>query len=369
MSILLTQIIERFDPRSPMAILDLAAYGRSLGIDMRVGYAENMGDLSEFDAVWVSALIYDEKLVDFIRSIRERNAKRIVFGGKAASTLFDRDIELLEKMGVVIHEGHGELLLNGGTECDVAAYPPWSEDDFRALDLSNSMTDMMTSRGCPYHCHFCHNTEKRVTYFSHERSATHARFFLETLKRSTVFIIDDIFALKSSHMRGFLDMCDRMSFNVRGRTRFFVHASHLDDDRLDSIDVLQPSELQIGIESGDDNMLAAMGKTFTSEQAEAGLKRLHERGHRVACLFLMGFPGETRESLDKTVEFVRRNRKYMSGWWVSYFQPVPKTVGWTMASERVGHEVCGDRNTDINYLDPNLTVDDLQTARLAVMTP
>lgn len=369
MNILLTKAVDQREARSPTPLLDMASYGRSFGHAMHVGYVEHIDDLSAFDEVWVSStLMFTQDQLEFIQSVRARYGGRLVFGGKVTDTMSDGDINALRCLDITVHKGHGEVLLSGG-EPDMATYPAWSEADFRALDITNSMTEMMTSRGCPYHCHFCHNTEPRVSYFSHERSALHAELILTTLQRPRIFIVDDIFALRSDHMLGFLAACDSLGVNIRKRNSFFVHASHLDEERLSAIDALQPQEMQIGIESGDDGMLSLMGKTFTAEQAEAGLRALHGRGHLVACLFLMGFPGETKESLTATVEFVRRNRQYMSGWWVSFFQAVPNTRGWEMACERLGQEVRGAWNTDITYLDPALTRDDLIEARLAVMTP
>jgi radical SAM superfamily enzyme YgiQ (UPF0313 family) len=136
---------------------------------------------------------------------------------------------------------------------------------------------------------------------------------------------------------------------------------------LDAIQIIHPMEVQIGIESGDSRMLKAMGKTFTPAEAEDALQNLYERNVRVAALFLMGFPGETPESLEHTVNFMDRNRKYMSGWCVGYYQPIPYTRGWQLAAARLGRIVTGYRNDDITYLDPNLTERQLREARQAAM--
>lgn len=349
-----------------MSLLDLAVYGRCCGHDMRVGYVERINDLSRFDEVWVSSLIYKQDVFETLKAIRERFSGVLRFGGKAASTLSEDELSAIKDIGVATHVGHGEVLLSG-QEANISSYPPWDENDFATLDIHNSMFDMMTSRGCPYHCHFCHNTERKVSTFSHERSAANAELLMRKRGRQIIFLIDDIFALRVDHMLGVLEACDKIHLNIRKANMFFVHVNHLDEARLQAIDTMQPREMQIGIESGDDRMLAAMGKTFSAAEAEDRLRALHSRGHHVACLFLMGFPGETRESLNATVEFVRRNRPYMTGPWVSYYQPVPGTRGWEMARERLGYAVKGDRNTDIAYIDPNITEQDLRSARDGVM--
>ena len=369
MKIFLTQPRETRDARTPMAVLDLACYGRKFGHEIDVGYldAKPLPVLDCYDLVGVSAIQFDRSLVEFLQGIQAAYRGRVVLGGKATDAMPDEDLESVRRLGVEIFEGCGEGLLSPGVEVDYQQYPVWSEVDFRIMDYASSVTEAMSSRGCPYRCHFCHNTEHRVRYFSPERTAEHVKLILKTLGRFRVFFVDDIFALRVSHMRGVLAACDAIGVDLRKHNDFFVHISQLDDARLDAIDEFQPRELQVGIESGDDGILAAMGKTFTAVEAESKLRELHRRGHLVACLFLMGFPGETSDSLQATVDFVTRNRKYMSGWWVSYYQPVPKTVGWELACERAGRRVDGNWNTDISYLDPNITVEDLQAARKAVM--
>ncbi len=226
----------------------------------------------------------------------------------------------------------------------------------------------MSSRGCPYRCHFCNNTEPVVRFFSPRRTIANAKVILDVVRRDRVFFVDDVFAASPRRMLELLDEADAAGLNFRARTQFFVHISLLDERRLDAIDAYDPIEVQVGIESGDDRMLAAMGKTFTAALAEDRLRAMFDRGRKVACLFLLGFPGETAESLKHTVDWVDRNRKYMSGWWVSYYQPVAGTKGWEMAAKRLGRPIDGVRNTEISYLDPDVTEHELTTARQSIMT-
>jgi len=112
-------------------------------------------------------------------------------------------------------------------------------------------------------------------------------------------------------------------------------------------------------------MLTAMGKPFDAARAESVVRRLQAGGIPVEGLFLLGFPGETRESLADTVAFVERNRKFMANCWASFYQPVPGTVGWQMAVDRGWHGV-GARNVNLTYVDPNLTANDIRSAKESI---
>ncbi len=147
-----------------------------------------------------------------------------------------------------------------------------------------------------------------------------------------------------------------------------LHVGHVIIDGVINGDIVNTRFPQLKERLGDDGMLSAMGKTFTAQRAGEKIQQLHAAGVKVAALFLIGFPGETRQSLQNTLDLLNASRQYLSGWWVSYYQPVPYTRGWELAKERVPNYKKGDWNTEISYLDPNLTEQDLTTARQAMMT-
>ncbi len=367
MKLLLTQQFSANELRTPIALMDLAVYGRAFGHQIDLAYVNQVGKLDDYDIVGLSALSLGYHVLSAVKSLRENYSGRIVFGGKAASSLQPAEHVYLDQLGVEVHAGPGETLLSD-VPIDYENYPAWQEADFRILDRGATMTEMMSSRGCPYRCNFCHNTEKKVEYFSIERIMANASLILNTIGRPRVFFVDDVFAVRAERLHAILDASRQNGVDLQGRCCFFVHINHTNDETIEAIGAYDPREVLVGIESGDNRMLEAMGKRFTAERAEEQLRKLHSRGIRAAGLFLMGFPGETKESLQATVDFVDRNRKYMSGWWVSYYQPVPFTKGWEIAKERVGDDmVTGGWNTEINYIDPNVAIKDLRKARWAAM--
>jgi radical SAM superfamily enzyme YgiQ (UPF0313 family) len=170
-----------------------------------------------------------------------------------------------------------------------------------------------------------------------------------------VFFCDDIFTLKASHLEALYEEMKRRNLSFEGRTEFFTHINHLHGDILEWIKRFKPYQVNVGVESGDDRMLRAMGKGFDSQTAYERLKLLWEyTGVRVGTSFLIGFPGETEESLQNTLRFMERIRAF-AGRWVSYYQPVPGTKGYQMARERKGEIKPGRRNMSITYVDPNLS--------------
>ena len=368
MNILLTQLFEKREPRTPIALMDLAPYARLYGYTTKVAYLQDIQDFSPYDVVGFSTLTLRPSILQSLQNLREQYKGRIIFGGKATTTLLPENIEQLKQLSIEIFYGPGEQFFHGTNNPNFQDYPPWDREDFIALDKTQTMTEMMSSRGCPYHCHFCHNTEKHVSFFSSERTIANAQIILEQAKRSRVFFVDDIFTVSPSRQLRLLEIADAQGLDLRGKTSFFVHVNHLRAAHLETLKEYQPQEVQLGVESGDNRMLSLMGKDFLVTKAEEKIRLLYDHGIRVACLFILGFPGETKQSLQNTVDFVNRNRQYMSGWWASYYQPVPNTIGWKMAEKRLGRKVTGIWNTEITFVDPSITESNLTEARQTLMT-
>ncbi|MFH1618299.1 MAG: radical SAM protein [bacterium] len=59
-----------------------------------------------------------------------------------------------------------------------------------------------------------------------------------------------------------------------------------------------------GVESGSEKILRAMNKGFSRREILDGVRFAREAGLLVHCNFLIGFPGETRQSVDETLEVV-----------------------------------------------------------------
>ena len=66
------------------------------------------------------------------------------------------------------------------------------------------------------------------------------------------------------------------------------------------------AQLNFGVESGDDQILRAIGKGIRTEQVVRALEAAKQVGLRTSCNFLFGFPEETPESLERTLGFMER---------------------------------------------------------------
>jgi hypothetical protein len=71
-------------------------------------------------------------------------------------------------------------------------------------------------------------------------------------------------------------------------------------------------QLAYGIESGSQNVLDSMRKRYRIQEAEEVIKNTHDAGIQVSANFMFGFPTETRQDFQATLNFLSRNRKYIN---------------------------------------------------------
>lgn len=69
--------------------------------------------------------------------------------------------------------------------------------------------------------------------------------------------------------------------------------------------------VNFGIESGSQMILNNMRKGYKTEVIEQNLKDMHKAGIIASINILIGFPGETEETVKETMNFIKRNRKYI----------------------------------------------------------
>jgi len=82
----------------------------------------------------------------------------------------------------------------------------------------------------------------------------------------------------------------------------------------------------IGIESGSDVVLQAIGKGITAKQNESALKICREEGVSVRCSLMYGNPGETKDTLKDTVAMIKRTQP--DEWNLAVLHPVPGSEFW-----------------------------------------
>jgi anaerobic magnesium-protoporphyrin IX monomethyl ester cyclase len=165
-----------------------------------------------------------------------------------------------------------------------------------------SITTVMSTRGCPFRCEFCSNVVFGGSY--RERSPENVVDEVEAalgLGYDRMSFADDVFTMKRERV---VAVCRE----IRRRGLRF-HWECL--GRVDALDEATAREMQeagctrifFGIESGSDSILELMQKRITTGQARRAVQAAHAAGLQVGAFFILCYPGDTDDTVLKTLRF------------------------------------------------------------------
>ncbi len=167
--------------------------------------------------------------------------------------------------------------------------------------------DIISSRGCPFPCRYCYRIFGRRY---RARSARHVVSEIEKLKSDYdidfISFQDDCFVIDKKRVFEICDLLDDKGLSKTIRWSCTGRVTVCDLDMMKRMKASGCVSISFGIESGSETILRAMGKNASLEQAEAAILNARKARVRTPVSFMIGYPGETRDTVMETVEFCRR---------------------------------------------------------------
>jgi anaerobic magnesium-protoporphyrin IX monomethyl ester cyclase len=197
-----------------------------------------------------------------------------------------------------------------------------------------SSTNIVASRGCPFHCNWCAKPIYGNRFVIRPAESVAAE--MQILKRDYVvehlWFADDIFAINRHWMQEFAAAVERMDaaipFKIQSR------ADLMTEETVQALRRAGCEEVWMGAESGSQAILDGMDKGLTVESIRTGAARLRAAGIRAAFFLQFGYPGETLSEIEETIDLVRSCRPDDIGVSVSY--PLPGTVFYQRVHSQLG---------------------------------
>ncbi len=197
-------------------------------------------------------------------------------------------------------------------DLDALPYPAWHHLDLMHYFDGSKLypyIDIFSGRGCPHGCMFC--LWPQVMHGRKVRLRSPARVVDEiehdiglcpqVVRGGEFFFEDDTFTLIKSNAMAICEEILRrglkITFSVNART------DTADEELFRCLKRAGCRELLVGFESGDDGMLARMNKKETVADARRFMELADKTGIDVHGCFVIGFPGETEETIDRTIRF------------------------------------------------------------------
>jgi radical SAM superfamily enzyme YgiQ (UPF0313 family) len=208
--------------------------------------------------------------------------------------------------------------------------------------------NLVASRGCPYKCNWCAKPIYGNSFNVRSPRSVAAEMveLRDLIGADFLWFADDLFGIRKEWVQELADHVEELDAAVP-----FKMQSRVDLMQHDTVDALRRAgcaEVWMGVESGSQKILDAMDKGTRVSQIEAAREVLKSRGIR-ACFFIqLGYPGETWEDIEKTIQLVRRTRPDDIGVSVSY--PLPGTTFYKRVSEQLGKKTHWEDSEDLSMM-------------------
>ncbi len=182
---------------------------------------------------------------------------------------------------------------------------------------------VFASRGCPHACGYCSSRGvwgRRVRFRSPENVVAELEQLAARGVRHVHFD-DDTFGVTPPRLAALCRALEQARLGLSYSCE--THVSLVDGASAAALARAGFVTVQLGLESGDDAMLARVGKGFDTTQAERAAAHIRDADMRLEAFFMVGFPEETEESLAATRRFMERLQCHKLIY--SIFTPYPGT--------------------------------------------
>lgn len=283
-----------------------------------------------------------QEIVDFVRSCAPN--VQIIIGGPYISGLFkahDREMlgDYLSVLGgdIYINSNEGEdtlrqvlealnqnrsviglsrtAALDGDTWVFGADEPEYNElkENFVNYRLFEPrgigrFLSTRTAKSCPYACAFCGFPQRAGKY--RYLSTSDVERELDAVKAigtvDTLTFLDDTFNVPKQRFREIMQMMIYNQYNFKWNS--FYRSDQGDSETIALMARAGCEGVFLGIESASDKMLALMRKTSRRKNYEQAISAFRSVGIATHASFIIGFPGETLDTVQESLDFIETFR-------------------------------------------------------------
>jgi anaerobic magnesium-protoporphyrin IX monomethyl ester cyclase len=183
--------------------------------------------------------------------------------------------------------------------------------------------NLVTTRGCPYHCNWCAKPiwGQRYNSRSPENVVAEIKWLKEQYQPDHIWFADDIFGLKPGWIERFALLLREADAVIPFKC--LQRADLISEKVAAALAAAGCQTVWVGAESGSQKILDAMDKGDRVEDIQHAAQRLHAHNIKVGFFLQFGYPGEGWDDIQQTIRMVRVCAPDDIGISVSY--PLPGT--------------------------------------------
>jgi radical SAM superfamily enzyme YgiQ (UPF0313 family) len=241
-----------------------------------------------------------------LTALKDATSAKIMVGGPHATYFHNKVLKDCPAIDIVIrHEFDTKI---AGVVSNLDKLQKVNGITFRAWYSRQPFMNMMTSRGCPYHCTFC--LWPQIMYGHKQRFRSLDNVFAEIKQLIGLYglreiNIDD--GTFTTNKRRVIEFCRRLrKEKIRLIWTCNGRVDTLDDEMLAEMKKSGCKMIRLGVESGSQEVLDRIRKGLTLAQIEEGVRRVKKSGIQALGGFMFGFPYDSRKSVEQTIAFAKK---------------------------------------------------------------
>jgi len=239
--------------------------------------------------------------------------------------------EILRKVNGLAFRGEAGFELNPPRaliqDLDYLPFPAWDLIDYRRFWRVSGMSTMgkraylpmITSRGCPYQCVFCHRIFGKTFRSRSPENVVEEMAFIKSLGAGHVEFYDDIANLDAGRCDRILELSAERGLKLALSFPNGLRADLLSETSVDLLKRAGAKEVSVAIETASERLQKLMNKNLSLEKTDRAIKMLAARRIFTRGFFMLGLPTETTAEMLKTIRFAHDSRLHMA----FFFTPNP----------------------------------------------
>lgn len=225
---------------------------------------------------------------------------------------------------------------------------------------------MLSTRGCPHTCTFCtsplQSGFKAYRKRSHESVIAEIRWLIETYQVEEIQFVEDNFFVSKKRVKELLKILseefpDTIFWNTGG-----VEVNALDEEMIDLMVKSNFHRAILAIEAGSEEVQeSSVDKRVKLDRLPEIISYMNDKGIDLRALYMIGFPGETREQIQKTIDLILKLEVLDIN--ISIVTALPGTPLYDECSEK-GLFIEGTTVNNLNYAKSNIRLPDVSPSEL-----
>jgi len=212
---------------------------------------------------------------------------------------------------------------------DLLPFPAWE------MFNVGEQIPILTHRGCPFHCTFCgHNSGFKARFRTPENVIKEIERDILLFNPKIIRFEDETFGLDIKRTKRIISLIMEKGLHKNVRFSAQTRVDKIDIEFVEMMKNANFETLELGVESGNPEVLEKIKKKITLDQVERAVTMSKSMGLKVWCKFILGHPDETLDTIKDTMRFISKlNPDQLS---VSIMTPFPGTPIHDMALKGEG---------------------------------